>query len=274
MYLPKHAQLINKEPLEKVEFWFNYWNTIYPVEGLQISFEDDGFVKDYAACADHKANKTRVNKNVFAKYGVAHGMCTTRHEHVHHLPKLYGYNSNHMLMFALVDNALAVAFAKMESEEKIRKALLDIHPSHQKQVGSYHRPENSITHYDIHEDEAVKRNVTTRMMVLLAKRLSRHCNDIENLLATAKKYADYLSESAPTKKAIRNLRRENDYLQGVNDSAFQGWQDSDTENQQLIARLEETQEQVAYLNSLNMKWQGAFVLLAIIATAMLVRVAP
>ena len=274
MYVPDKAHLHDKSPVEKVEFWFNYWNELYPIKGLSMEFESEGYIESYSAYADVHRKRTVFNQHVLAGYSHLHGHYTSRHEHVHQLLNHHGYDFKHSLLFALVDNALAYAYEELDSQGKISEALLHTDPDHHKTVAAYLSPANSLRHYDLHEDPCASRNLSTRMMLVCSKRLSRHAHDIQKLLATAKKYADAISLTAPDKRVFRNLSRQNKYLQGVNKSAFDGWIASADQCKSLTSELEEAQEQVTYLNELNMKWQGAFVLLTIMATAILVRVAP
>jgi hypothetical protein len=276
MKAPELSQLSQKEPLYKVAFWFDYWNSQFPIPGLRMEFSDTGYIESFSAFANTEDKTTVFNKAKFATVSDYHGSTTARHEHVHQLLGFYGYPTAHKLMFALVDNALVYAFEQTRSAKKLEDALKVSHSYSKEKLAGYLNASNSISHYDFHEDDCIVRGINTRLFFLLAKRLARHADNIETLLATAERYSEYLNETTPDKKSVRRYERYIDYLHGAKHEILEGWGNAEKKSKREISSLTEklaqAREDNRYLNSLNMRWQGAFVLTAAIAVSLLVKV--
>lgn len=179
MFVPDMAQLVDKSPEEIIEFWFNYWNDLYPIPDLKLAFETEGYIAPWSGYADSVNKKTAFNPKKIRQFI---GYNTARHEHVHQLLSQHGYDNRHKLLFALVDNALDYAFDKARGHSK---------------------PENTICHYDVHEQVAFSHFITTRHFLVLGKRLARHAGDIKTLIRTAERYADSLHWSGVVHPCIR-----------------------------------------------------------------------
>lgn len=263
MNIPKKESYENKNPEEAVQFWFNYWNNLYPIESLELLISDEN--SSFFAYA-----KLHEKKTVFIKERVnstgATGFEAARHEHVHHLLYTYGYDFDHTLLFGLVDNALAYAYSKDAY----------INAGYKNCLPKYHSNLNSIRHYDIHEDKAIKRAINTRLFLTLSKRLSRYSGDISKLLSKASEYAEAIEDTALTKREIRSVNSSINLHHYHLEKAYAGWQKSDDEKKEVL-KLNIVQAQkiaslkiaINYLNLLNKKWQCATVVLAL-ATAWLI----
>ena len=179
MFVPDLAQLDGKSDEDRIIFWFNYWNELYPVPELKPAFETEGYIAGWSAYAAYTTRKTAFNPITMGRFV---GFNTARHEHVHQHLALYGYDTTHTLLFALVDNALAYAYETTLGKQK---------------------PHNSVRHYDVHEQVGFSHFITTRHFLVLGKRLSRHAGDIKTLIRTAEQYADSLKWNGVVHPCIR-----------------------------------------------------------------------
>ena len=188
-------ELASKPPAEIARYWFDYWNERYPVPGLTFFIEDSGFIENWAGYADMSGKKTAFNvESLLAHIGAG----TARHEQVHHLLRLYGYETKHTLLFALVNNALAYrdSLTGQPAMKNVRMSAL-----------------NSVVHYDLHEEVNHSQYITTRHFSVLAKRLSRIA-DIEDLIMKANYYADqlrFIAKDHPCKQYARAIRLVGEY---------------------------------------------------------------
>lgn len=231
MFVPDMAQLDRKSPEQIVEFWFNYWNDLYPIPDLKLAIETEGYIASWRAYAAYHRKTTVFNPKNLRWYFC---LGTARHEHVHQLLSHHGYNPSHQLHFALVDTALNYAFTKAKGTSK---------------------PEINVRHYDLHEDEAATRSINVRLFLLLARRLSRHAGDIETLIATAWKYAEAIRSTVPPKREVKCFSRTNNRLENQIEDMFAAWSSSEAN---LKAQLKKLEADAADLLSTNSKLKFGF----------------
>lgn len=246
MKLPDMKQLDSLPHKEVATFWFDYWQEAFPVQDLKLEFSSTGPVRHFAGLAEFDSNTTFFNESVVnSNCWTFHS--TARHEHVHHLLHKFGKNPSHTLLFALVDGALELAFEKMRCHSS---AI----PKH-----------SSIRFYDFHEDRVASKQVNTRLVRALCKRLSRYSNDIETLIDKADKYAHGIRETVPSK--IFNFSLLSDRHWDNEERILNQWAESDQIHLAEIGKAREEiatlKEKLSYINSLNMRWQGAFVCLVL-----------
>lgn len=225
MFVPDMAQLVDMSAEEIIEFWFNYWNNLYPIPELKIAFETDGYIAPWRAYAAYHSKTTAFNPKNLKWYFC---LGTARHEHVHQLLSHHGFNPSHHLHFALVDTALNYAFMKAKGTA---------------------RPEINVRHYDIHEDEAATRSINVRLFLLLARRLSRHAGNIEALIGTAWKYAEGIRLTAPPKREVKCLSRTNNRLEIQIEDMFIAWASSEAKFKAQVKQLEERAANLLSTNS-------------------------
>lgn len=225
MFVPDMAQLVDKSPEEIIEFWFDYWNDLYPIPDLKLAIETEGYIASWRAYAAYHRKTTVFNPKNLRWYFC---LGTARHEHVHQLLSHHGYNPSHKLHFALVDTALNYAFTKAKGTSN---------------------PDINVRHYDLHEDEAATRSINVRLFLLLARRLSRHAANIETLIGTAWKYAEAIRSTVPPKHEVRCLSRTNQRLETQIEDMFAAWSSSEVDLKARIKRLEEDAANLLSTNS-------------------------
>ena len=188
-------ELASKPPAEIARYWFDYWNERYPVPGLTFCIEDTGYIEKYVGYADITHKRTAFNlESMLAHIGAG----TARHEQVHHILELYGYDTSHTLLFALVNNALAY-----RDRLTGQPAMQNVHMN----------ALNSVVHYDLHQEVNHSQYITTRHFSVLAKRLSRIAS-IEDLIVKANYYADqlrFIAKDHPCKRYARALKLVGQY---------------------------------------------------------------
>jgi hypothetical protein len=245
MILPDLEKLDNLSNKEVANFWFDYWQLHFPIDGLTLKYKK---IEDFVGYADYE-NKLTVFDEVHVTSNRWKYYSTARHEHVHHLLSKFGKNTAHTLLFTLVDGALELAFEKLRGHRLIPL-------------------ETSVRFYDFYQDRIASKQINTRLVRVLSKRLSRYVNDIEKLIDKADKYAHSIRETVPTK--IFNLSLLSDKHWDREEVIFNQWTES---NDLHLAEMCKAREEIkklkadlSYTNSLNIKWQSAFICLVIAVT--------
>lgn len=250
MIAPDFNQLGLKSNREVAEFWFSYWNGLFPVKDLVLDFSPHNSIVYYNAIADSGAKRTyfdltNVESNAWNFYD------TARHEQVHQLLGEHNYETDHTIHFVLVDGALNYAFHKARGRND---------------------PKLTISFYDLHEDGLAGDSLNIRMLCLAIKRLSRYIKDIALLLQKAEVYANLISQC--TKSKQRSYDYQHRYQQALIDQqeVFEHWSNSEKKHKDKVANLElvikkhkkaliDSQNKFKALNNVNAIWQGAFIAL-------------